>query len=648
MDDTGIASRTRTSGTSGTSGTLGTLGTLSILLVFAAIAASGIFRPGYSIDEEYTLFGVRGIGAHGVPIVPSGALYDRGLPYTYAAWLAGVLFGHGFPAYRLPSLLSAVIAIVLAFRLARIAQSSAALALIATAATAALPWTIFSAQWARFYAMFIAVMLASVLLFVRSVRAGRGVWWWLASIWLAHLLHEFAILLVLLPVCAWMLDAQRTRAGFPFRLTTLGLAAFLAGEITVAVLHFTVSGEPFRTMHDYAALHALPVGWELPGQAGADRPYLLFDPERWWHVLGALPLAAAGAVIGALIARRLRVPPLLGGVQGALTAVGQFARIWLVTVLWVFARPHRLVRILSWTAAVVTIGALILTVQSLRGTGTMLSWPLVSGILAFAFREALSTISALLLEYPGTMVCLAAAAILTTWRQRSGSAARIRLLLLWVFWWLLAFDVLRVDFKPRYYEPFWVVLVMSVVPAAWCIPAAWFARRRVALAVRVAVALVMAATMVREQYSSVDENRSSACAAAGSICVPRLLAYDTSSVGTLRDRVSTADIVLCGDELLCDLELGRTDYWLYTGTIFRHATPAGAIGLYGGAPIVSTLTDLQTLLQRAQSTPVWIVMPALRKYETWSVEEIVAAIPEPRRNTIEVTQSAGATVIEIR
>ena len=340
--------------------------------------------------------------------------------------------------------------------------------------------------------------------------------------------------------------------------------------------------------------------------------------------------------------------PLLAAAQGALTAVGQFARIWLVTVLWVFARPRHLVRTLLWTAAVVALGAVILTLQNIRGTGAMLSWPLASGILAFAFREALSTISALLMEYPGTVVCLAAAAAIAAWRRDSRSAATIRLLLLWVLGWLLAFDVLGVDFKPRYYEPFWVLLVIGVVPAASCIPAAWFARRHVAIAVRVAAAMLMAATIVREQYGSVDENRVSTCGAGESICVPRLLAYDTSGVGAMRDRVSASDTVLCGDELLCDLELGRADYWLYTGTIFRHATPTGAIGLYGGAPIVSTLADFQALLQRDPAKRFWIVVPALRKYESWSVDEIVAAIPEPRRNMIQVTRTAGAAVIEIR
>ena len=111
----------------------------------------------------------------------------------------------------------------------------------------------------------------------------------------------------------------------------------------------------------------------------------------------------------------------------------------------------------------------------------------------------------------------------------------------------VSFDVLRVDFKPRYYAPFWVLMAIAVIPASSCVPAAWFARRRMAAAARAAAALVIATTMVWEQYGSVDENRASACLAGGTLCVPQMLVYDTSGVGSMRDRVRATDTVLCGD-----------------------------------------------------------------------------------------------------
>ena len=57
-------------------------------LVAALVVMAGslqVGRPGYSVDEDFTAFAVRGIHAHGVPLLPSGLLYDRGLAYSYAS-----------------------------------------------------------------------------------------------------------------------------------------------------------------------------------------------------------------------------------------------------------------------------------------------------------------------------------------------------------------------------------------------------------------------------------------------------------------------------------------------------------------------------------------------------------------------------------
>ena len=78
---------------------------LVAVLVFAA-GSLQLSRAGYSVDEEFTFFAVRGIEAHGVPTLPSGLLYDRGLAYSYASWLAGSIAGSDLPAFRAVSPLS--------------------------------------------------------------------------------------------------------------------------------------------------------------------------------------------------------------------------------------------------------------------------------------------------------------------------------------------------------------------------------------------------------------------------------------------------------------------------------------------------------------------------------------------------------------
>ena len=62
---------------------------IAVGAVVSILLAPDLARPGYSPDEEFTLFAVRGIRAQGLPLLPSGLLYDRGLLYSYAAALAG-------------------------------------------------------------------------------------------------------------------------------------------------------------------------------------------------------------------------------------------------------------------------------------------------------------------------------------------------------------------------------------------------------------------------------------------------------------------------------------------------------------------------------------------------------------------------------
>src|SRR5947208_669667 len=77
------------------------------LVIATAIASPGLARPGFSPDEELTIFAVRGVGESGLPTLPSSNIYSRGLPYTYLAHLLGRLWGQELWVYRFVSLLAA-------------------------------------------------------------------------------------------------------------------------------------------------------------------------------------------------------------------------------------------------------------------------------------------------------------------------------------------------------------------------------------------------------------------------------------------------------------------------------------------------------------------------------------------------------------
>ncbi|MDP2391390.1 MAG: glycosyltransferase family 39 protein, partial [Acidobacteriota bacterium] len=120
--------------------------------------ASQLTRAGYSVDEEFTLFAVRGIELGGLPHLPSALLYDRGLAYSYASWMAGWLTGSELPAYRALSLLGALVSVLLVFAIVRRHATDRAAVLAAILVSVSLPfWA--TATTGRFYAPFLASYL---------------------------------------------------------------------------------------------------------------------------------------------------------------------------------------------------------------------------------------------------------------------------------------------------------------------------------------------------------------------------------------------------------------------------------------------------------------------------------------------------------
>jgi hypothetical protein len=136
-----------------------------VIALSAMVAAAGAFsltRQGYTPDEEFTVFAVRGIAAHGLPLLPSGLLYDRGLLYSYTAWLAGALTGADLAAFRAVALVCAAATLVLVFALVRRLASPAAGAVAAFLVATSVPfWAV--ATTARFYAPFLLASAALTL-----------------------------------------------------------------------------------------------------------------------------------------------------------------------------------------------------------------------------------------------------------------------------------------------------------------------------------------------------------------------------------------------------------------------------------------------------------------------------------------------------
>ena len=150
---------------------------LAVVVVLVVIAVPQLSRPGYSADEEFTVFAVRGIATDQLPLLPSGLLYDRGLAYSYAGWVAHALTGEELPAYRALALISAIASLVVIFRIVqRHATTNAAIIAMVLVAASIPFWAV--ATSGRFYAPFLFLYLCALgtlgTLLIRRSREPRA------------------------------------------------------------------------------------------------------------------------------------------------------------------------------------------------------------------------------------------------------------------------------------------------------------------------------------------------------------------------------------------------------------------------------------------------------------------------------------------
>ena len=267
-------------------------------LIAALVLVVGSFeigRPGYSVDEEFTEFAVRGIREHGVPLLPSGLLYDRGLAYSYAS---AIVSG------RVISLICAALTVVLTLVVVRRHVGSAAGSLAAILVTTSVPfWA--TATTARFYAPFLLAILVAL--------ATLGSWPALiAAAFAARLLHELAFLLPVIPlVCASCARGERRRWLIATAATVAGL---LCGQLVLFALH-AMDPPSGDTMVRRFFLWQVVNLFERPG----DRQFgiallvmvlgvLLMPMRKWLWTVSALSVAAMIAAFS--IARASNSAPL--------------------------------------------------------------------------------------------------------------------------------------------------------------------------------------------------------------------------------------------------------------------------------------------------------------------------------------------------
>lgn len=147
---------------------------ISTLLLLTLIALGFFLRAEYMlgaslyVDEYTTIFAAQKIIAHGYPRFPSGAIYSRGLLFSYLDALSIYLMGFSGVSARLPGVMASTLTIPLIFFLGR-RLFSRSVGLMAAALLTLSPEVIIWGSRARMYSPLLLFVVLSALFFFEGV-----------------------------------------------------------------------------------------------------------------------------------------------------------------------------------------------------------------------------------------------------------------------------------------------------------------------------------------------------------------------------------------------------------------------------------------------------------------------------------------------
>jgi len=514
---------------------------LGVACIAALILVAGAFqltRPGYSVDEEFTVFAVRGIQAHGLPLLPSQLLYDRGLAYSYASWVAAAVSGTELPAYRALSLLCSLASVLLTFAMVRRLATERAALLAATLVSLSMPFAA-TATTGRFYAPFLAVYMFGLWLVTVVHERNRGdkplnrgdkplglsgdiLLSLLATAAIGRWLHELAFTLAAIPCVCALLDERAYR-----RRWVAAAAAIVFGLVAAQGMLFL--------------LHALE---PASGETMVRRFFL-------WQVLNLFEVPAArqyGVLLAAMLVAWLIVP----------------ARVAVAAVI-----------ALSGTAMVVAFSiarASNFGPLNMASIATVLSDGAMYPLDMFRHLASVNPMAVLLV-----LVCLVA--------RLSGAGGEWRpperaVHLLWMFW-VLWFGAIDSGITSNYLLLPVTLMLVAIAIDADAIVSHWLppvsdTLQRFAFAVVVLIGIGL----------GVDQWRGT-----GSVSERLDAARPTihlAGIAEVRAGLLPNDRIACTDELACLLLVGRIDYWLALDDFVRERflvkLPNGTMaGVYTGA-----------------------------------------------------------------
>ena len=567
-----------------------------IALLAAAVLVAGslqLTRAGYSVDEEFTVFAVNGIAAEGLPVLPSGLLYDRGVAYSYAGWLARVVSGSQLPAYRAISLLSAVASLAIVFALVRRLSSTPAALLASLLVATSIPfWA--AATTARFYAPFF-LFYASALLALCTLGTNplgtRGTVRTLGTVCslgtiallaaMSRWCHELAFTLLVVPALTVVI-APKGERWLWWRMGAAIAVGLAAAQALLFALHYLAPSSGETMIRRFFLWQVLNL-FETP----ADRQYgiilaamvigWLLAPRRAW-LISVIALSGVSLVLAYSIARASNTAPISRELVAAVMSDG--AR-YPLDMFWHITRTNPVTMF-------VAVGLLIARLR--RG-----SWPMaeraihllwIGWVVWFGIIESGITINYLLVPVSLMLIAIAVD--------------------------LVAMAAPGSDRGPRHADFAWWGGDPSARLAAGLTPA---------LAIAAAVLAI-----VGDQWRGDGWPATRLAAARPTITAPGL--------DEIRNGLRPADRIACTDELGCLMLVGRIDVWLALDDFVRERFlvrrgDEALVGVYTGAPAV--LSPAYLFVSRPEGTLVerTLIVDVFKEYpignsRTWLPRAIEA------------------------
>jgi hypothetical protein len=567
---------------------------LAVLCLGTFVRFWGLGDPGLHGDEDTMALATMHIVKDGLPILPSGMFYPRGLTELYIMAASVQIFGESEWALRLPSALCGIAVIGLSFVAGRrFLRPSWNLALAATIAL--LPDMIEYSQTARMYIFMLACIagcLVCIFEWERSDRLG-----WLIGAVLTLVigieLHALAVTCVLLFMLPSLLHADRRKFAYGLAAASAVMVAYLfidgwqnsqypvpppeyGADIVATLRH---GGEPLRAF-------PLPMVVALWIMAAATA---LFAVHFGRVVRERLPSYIATVLLLAALTAQLllfyHIAALLGVAGSVMVFRYRAQRAWRRFVRFVLAAAG--IGLIHVTVLAAWPGSVVKLIGMLVGEPSV--WP-------YARISELSRFAALLIM---------AATIWALWRlanrRRLPDYLLLALLGVWIPMFMLGW--FRWNLPSRYTSA--SLLPMLLCAFAWAQHALGALMRRLQL--RSALKPLQAAALLVAVVLIVDPIAASARFGPGHAPLPD---HKGAALFMRGQNLTADDIVLAEDVQEQTYYLGGVDYWLISrkhGRRFVQEVDGVIRDFYTGTRVIDSGAELARLLNRNPDRRIYVI-----------------------------------------